>query len=225
MRALAIETATTATAVALDDGTGQVVAEVVDADRRHTESLAPAVARLLRARGLAAAELEAVVVDVGPGLYTGLRVGIAFAKGLALAVGVELRGVLSTDVLAAAAFELGASGEVVAVVDARRGEVFSARYAADGGRVGEVTVAAPGALAAELRERPATVVGDGALRYRDVLAQPMLDVVVPPPAAALRLGAAAAAAGVPATPPAELLPWYLREADAVANFAVRDAAR
>ncbi len=225
MRALALETATVATAVGLDDGGGHLDEEVVDAQRLHTESLAPGAERLLAARGLVPAQLDVVVVDVGPGLYTGLRVGLAFAKGLALATGVEVRGVLSTDVLAAAAVERGATSEVVAVVDARRGEVFAAFYAPDGTRRTEPTVLAPEALAAQLRVRSAILVGDGAQRYAQVLGGEVLDVVVPPPSTALRLAARRATSGEPPTPLAELAPRYLREADAVANFAVRDAAR
>ena len=73
---LAIETATAVTSIALS--VGESITELlVDDERRHTEVLAPAIAELLGARGLSARDLDAVVVDVGPGLFTGLRVGVA----------------------------------------------------------------------------------------------------------------------------------------------------
>jgi len=229
MKRLALETATTATAVGLDDGTGTLLEEVVDTERRHTESLAPAAERLLAASGLAPSALEEVVVDVGPGLFTGLRVGIAFATGLALAAGVELRAVTSTDVLAHAAADCGAGGAIVAVVDARRGEVFAARYVRDEtglARRGEIELLAPSALRGRLAAEPATLVGDGAMRYRDVLdGADLVELAVPPPAVALRLAERARTSGEPALPPEDLHPLYLREADAVANFAVRTGRR
>lgn len=225
MRVLAVETATTATAVALDDGHGHLDEVVADESRHHTESLAPAAVGLLAARGLEPAELDEVVVDVGPGLFTGLRVGIAFAKGLSLAAGAQLRTVTAADVLAAAAAAQGVTGEVVAVVDARRGEVFAARYELDSAaprRLDALRVLSPLALRAELDGRPATLVGDGARRYADVFgAETLADVVVPPPSVALGLAALQRAAGEPPVPPDELVPLYLREPDAVANFSVR----
>jgi tRNA threonylcarbamoyladenosine biosynthesis protein TsaB len=229
MRALAIETVTMATALGVADG-DRVVEEVVDVLRHHTEALAPAAARMLRAEGLAPRALDVVVVDVGPGLFTGLRVGIAFAKGLCLATGAELHGVTSTEVLAATAFERGVVGMVLAVVDARRGEVFAGRYAR--GAHGPVELDAPEVLApAELAARfvteEVTIVGDGAVRYAEILgrtAATLLDeLVVPSPAAALGLVATRRASGAPAPDPATVRPSYLREADAVANFDTRGA--
>ena len=229
MRAIAIETATMATAVGVLDG-DRVVEEVVDVQRRHTEALGPSASRMLFAAGLEASALDVVVVDVGPGLFTGLRVGIAFAKGLCLATRCELHGVTSTEVLAATAFREGVTGTVLAVVDARRGEVFAGRYAQ--GAYGPVEldapeVLSPEVLAARLVAEDATIVGDGAARYAEVLghrtARFLVELVVPSPAAALELVAARRLAGMPAPDPTGVRPSYLREADAVANFDVRGA--
>lgn len=229
MRAIAVETATTATAVAVRDD-GRLLEEVVDVGRRHTEALAPAAARMLAAVGIEPGDLDLVVVDVGPGLFTGLRVGIAFAKGLCLATGAALHGVSSTEVLAAGAFEGGATGTVLAVVDARRGEVFAGRYARGAHapvELGAPEVLAPEVLASRIGEGEVTLVGDGAARYAELFAHGtathLVGLVVPSPASALRLVAARMAAGAPMPEPGEVRPSYLREADAVANFDVRGA--
>jgi tRNA threonylcarbamoyladenosine biosynthesis protein TsaB len=233
VRALSIETATAVTAIGLLDD-GDVLEELADTERRHTEALAPACARLLAARGVAPAQLDAVVVDVGPGLFTGLRVGIAFAKGLCVATGCGLYAVSSTETLACAAFEAGITGVVLAVVDARRGEVFAGCY--DAGAVrpvphGDVAVLGPAELAERLAKEGSavTAVGDGATRYRAELERAGVtvrdDVAVPLPSAALRLVARRAAAGEVALHHQEVHPTYLREADAVANFTVRTVAQ
>ena len=195
MIALAIETATPACAVALEVD-GEVTEAVLDRERRHTEVLAPGVGRLLAAAGLAPGELERVVVDRGPGLYTGLRVGIATALGLALATGAALVEVTSLEVLAAAAARAGARGELVALVDARRGEVFAQRFSLEPVRALDL----------------ARVLRPEALGGADVL-----DLVVPPPSAALELARGR-------EPVEAVVPLYLREADAVANFTTRTRA-
>ncbi len=132
---LAIESATDAAGVALADGSG-VLAEIrVGRGRRHAETIAPGVETVCRLAGIALRDVDAVVVDVGPGLFTGLRVGIATAKGIAFGLGLPMVPVTSLDVLAAAVAAgrpaTGSGRTVVAVVDARRGEVFWARYRID----------------------------------------------------------------------------------------------
>ena len=84
MNVLAIETATTACAIGLATSSGERLSLVVNDDRHHTESLVPGIRELLASVGLAARSLDRIVVDRGPGLYTGLRVGLATAVGLAL---------------------------------------------------------------------------------------------------------------------------------------------
>jgi tRNA threonylcarbamoyladenosine biosynthesis protein TsaB len=235
VRLLAIETATAVTAIALSDG-ADVREVIADGTRRHTEALAPAIAAALRETGLAARDLDGIVVDVGPGLFTGLRVGIATAKGLAVATGVGLHAVTSTDALAAAARDAGIRGAVVAIVDARRGELFVARYAV--GDVEPVLIGGPQVVApsglpgivAELggtaaRGEAVTAVGDGAVRAADALgaagAVVRDDVDVPSPASAIRLVQDRIEHGELALRHVDVHPVYLREADAVANFQVR----
>ena len=106
VRLLGIETATAVTAIAAN-GDGVAVEVVADDSRRHTEVLAPAIASLLAELGWSVQSLDGVVVDVGPGLFTGLRVGVATAKGLAVATGVGLFAVTSTDAARGARMRLG----------------------------------------------------------------------------------------------------------------------
>ncbi len=232
MRLAAIETATAATALAVgeDDDVTEVLA---DDRRRHTEALAPCLAALLEARGWGVADLDAVVVDVGPGLFTGLRVGVATAKGLSLASGVGLVAVSSTDVLAQAACDAGLVGTVLSVVDVRRGEVVAAlhRCGPDGATELQGPVLSTTAmLVARLAPDAEAIVaiGDGAARYDDELGAASVavraDLVVPSPASALRLARRRLATGARTVGHADVHAWYVREADAVANFTVRGPA-
>ncbi|MGH9021226.1 MAG: tRNA (adenosine(37)-N6)-threonylcarbamoyltransferase complex dimerization subunit type 1 TsaB, partial [Acidimicrobiales bacterium] len=156
----------------------------------------------------------------GPGLYTGLRVGLATAGALAQALGIGLVGVTSCELLAHAAATRGVAGSVLAVVDARRGEVFVQRFTLGDGRASaldEPAVARPDEVAPTLDESW-TITGDGARRYGDLLCargSALMNDVVPSPGAALDIGALRE--GVE-----RVAPLYLRDADAVANFATRE---
>ncbi len=220
MRVLAIETATTACAIGLGDGERRVV-RLLASDRRHVEVLAPGIVAALGDLDLRARDLERIVVDRGPGLFTGLRVGLATAVALADASGAILVGVTSLELLAHGAHALGVRGSLVAVVDGRRGEVFTQRFEL-GDEVlarGEPAVERPRDLVIAWATNGATVtfVGDGVARYRaDFAAVPngaVYDLGVPPVEAALALAAREGGA---------VTPLYLREADAVANFSTRD---
>lgn len=175
MLILAIETATTAAAVALHDGSTVIAELTVSEGRRHAETIVPAIeflcARVQRRTG----DVTAVAVDLGPGLFTGLRVGVATAKTIAMALGVPLFGEISLSLLAAQ----GARPleTVAAVVDARRKELYAAVYSLnEAGRAVEVLepMVAPADVvrAALSAVCPAgtVVVGDGVARHRDVFA-------------------------------------------------------
>jgi tRNA threonylcarbamoyladenosine biosynthesis protein TsaB len=123
---LAVDTATPRCSVALGDEHGVRASSSVDRDRRHVEALVPAIDAACRAAGVTLEDLDALAVDVGPGLFTGMRVGIATVQGLALALGLPVHPLCSLDVLAHPLRH--ASRPVAAVVDARRGEVFWALY-------------------------------------------------------------------------------------------------
>lgn len=142
---LGIDTATDVRAGVAREG--RVVATDVVPDRRaHAEQLLPLVQRVLAAAGATVADLTGIVVGVGPGPFTGLRVGVAAAATLAEALGIPVRGVCSLDVVA---IEWAARGDVPAngfavVADARRKEVYWAAYDASGARVDGPHVTAPG---------------------------------------------------------------------------------
>lgn len=218
---LAIETATPRCSVALGSEDGVLDSSSVDGDRRHVEALVPAIAAACRVAGLALEDIDAVAVDIGPGLFTGMRVGIATAQGLAVALGLPVHPVLSLDALAHPFRH--ADRPVAAVVDARRGEVFRSRHRS-GVAVAAPTCCTPEALAAELSDLgPSLAVGDGAARHRALLeAVAGVEVVAAIPAAesVLELALAAVAGGAPGLDPGQVQALYLRAPDARANFAV-----
>jgi tRNA threonylcarbamoyl adenosine modification protein YeaZ len=155
---LAFDTATAQVTVALHDGTGVVATFESEESMRHGEMLAPGIEHVLATAGVTVADLEAIAVGVGPGPFTGLRVGLVTARTLALARGLPVHGVCTLDVLAAEAIDHGLA-EFSVATDARRKEVYLASYA-DGRRVTGPEVVKPGT---EPGDGP--VVGRGALLY------------------------------------------------------------
>lgn len=220
---LAIETAAERVGVALADHDGVRAVVWVRGDRRHAETLAPAIAHVLDQAGASLAEVATVAVDVGPGLFTGLRVGVATAQGLAQGLGIGAVGVPSVAVLAREAFDAGWQGQVAAVVDARRKEVFAARYAAPTKAVDPPARWDPGELAASLRAEPdLLVVGTGAHRYAEEFASlHVAAITAPSPAALAEIAAGRLAGGQGPVAPGALRPVYLREADARINWTQR----
>jgi tRNA threonylcarbamoyladenosine biosynthesis protein TsaB len=198
MLIVAFDTATAvATSALVDDG--ETVAERTSIPRRVLED----VDALLRQGGIQATTLEGIVVGTGPGSFTSLRMGLSAARGLALALQIPVAGVSTLDALAA-----GAPG-AVPVIDARRREVFTV--------VGAEPVAIdPG----ELRVEPGAVcVGDGAVRYRDVLEAAGAEV--PPDDSDLHVPRAALHARLARDfgPAEEVEPLYVRVPDAERSLA------
>lgn len=169
MLLLAIDTSTPVVSVAIGSGRS-ILAEVClgrapGAPQRHAEQLAPAIQYLCQETGIRLSRLAGVAVGIGPGLFTGLRVGVTTAKVMAQSLGVPVVGMPSLDLVA---FPLRHANRLIAaVLDARRKEVFYALYEpVPGGiqRVSEYEVGVPGALLAELiaRGEDVLVAGDGA---------------------------------------------------------------
>ena len=126
MLILGIETATEQVSVAIGGHEGVLGLFEVTRGRRHAETLVPAIEFLCRQADIEIAEFGAIAVDVGPGLFTGMRVGIATGKAMAQALRIPMIGISSLDLLA---FPLRHSDRLIAsVIDARRGEVFYAFY-------------------------------------------------------------------------------------------------
>jgi tRNA threonylcarbamoyladenosine biosynthesis protein TsaB len=172
---LGFDTATPATAVGLLDAGGDVRErrhEPAEGERPgHAVQLLALANELLDAAGIGFAAVDRIAVGLGPGSFTGLRIGVATARALAQAAGAELVGVSTLRALAAAAQPAAPpGGGVLAVVDARRGEVFAAGWRG-GEQVLDAVALAPAALADRLRAGGKTwlAVGDGALRFRSDL--------------------------------------------------------
>ncbi|MGW1991113.1 tRNA (adenosine(37)-N6)-threonylcarbamoyltransferase complex dimerization subunit type 1 TsaB [Embleya sp. NPDC001921] len=164
MLLLAFDTATPAVTVALHDDSAVLAGSTrVDA-RRQGELLAPGIADVLREAGRTRADVTAIAVGVGPGPYTGLRVGIVTALAMGDALGIPVHGVCTLDALAYAARRDGTvTGPFVAATDARRKEVYWARYDDAGARVRGPAVDRAGDLAEDVTKLPA--VGAGAALY------------------------------------------------------------
>ena len=156
---LALDTATQAVTVAVHDG-DRVLAEssVVD-PLRHGELLAPGIEQTLREAGVSVADVTGIAVGVGPGPFTGLRVGLMTARTMSLVLGVPVYGVCTLDVLA---FAVDSDGPFVVATDARRKEVYWARYDRPTERATAPAVDRPAAVATTL---PAA--GHGPSMYPD----------------------------------------------------------
>lgn len=233
MLILGVETATERVSVAIGGHEGVLGLFEITRGRRHAETLVPAIEFVCKQADVELDEIGCIAVDVGPGLFTGMRVGMSTAKALAQALRISMIGVSSLDLLA---FPLRHTDRTIAaVIDARRGELFYAFYRqVPGGvqRVTEPTVGRAADLAADIiaRNQDAVCVGDGALRYKDEI----LDLVrvefaeqwlAQPSAAPLVQLAHARALREDWVNPWDLQPIYLRKPDAQINWAVRDTTR
>jgi len=221
---LGIDTATSRSSVALISETTVLVSTFSDRPRRHGEFVPPAIAYCLKEASVNVRDLDAIAVDVGPGLYTGMRVGIGVAQTLAAAAGVPTAGVTSTDTLAHAVSHL--NGRVVVCLDGRRGEVFVATY-----DVLEHVVTAvldPCVLPHDdamlyLAQEPVAVVGDGfAAATLDAHAiEATARFAWLPQAADVAAVAKARVLAEQLTTPDALQPVYLRHADAKIGWETR----
>jgi tRNA threonylcarbamoyl adenosine modification protein YeaZ len=205
---LALDTATPASTAAVAEVTdsgmkGLAERRTVD-PRAHGELLAPEIAATLDEAGVRPRDLDAIVAGVGPGPFTGLRVGLATAASMGHALGIPTYGVCTLDALGLAA----GPGRVLVATDARRREVYWATYA-DGKRTRDPDVSKPADVIAEADR----AVGEGALKYSEVFGLPIDERLLFPPGVALvSLAAARVRSRAPGEP---LTPLYLRRPDAV----------
>jgi tRNA threonylcarbamoyl adenosine modification protein YeaZ len=205
---LALDSATPASTAAIaevTDGGMKGIAERRTVDpRAHGELLAPQIQETLEEAGVRPDDLAAIVAGLGPGPYTGLRVGLVTAASMGHALGIPTYGVCSLDALGLAA----GPGRVLVATDARRREVYYATYL-DGRRVTDPDVAKP----ADVEVTADRAVGEGALKYSEIFGLPIDDRVLFPPGAAL---VSLAAERIRAHAAGEILtPLYLRRPDAV----------
>ena len=219
---LGVDTATPVTSVAVGTSEGPLAAAAVRNERAHAELLAPLVDWVLEQAGVEGAALGGIAVGIGPGLFTGLRVGVSGAKALAQAWRLPMVAVPSLDLLAFA--HRHAKRNICATIDARRGEVFAALYRPVPGGVVRATdyqVIKPDQLAAGLQAQGGSVLlcGDGALRYQGVFEHLGEDVELAGPGRAAPSAVALLELALPRflreefTHPFDVSPLYLRRPD------------
>jgi tRNA threonylcarbamoyladenosine biosynthesis protein TsaB len=206
---LALDASTPVTTVALARGNGrEVLAEVSLTARGASETLLPAIHAALDLAGEDLGSVGRVLAGVGPGTFTGIRIAAATARALSAGTGIPLSKNSTLDALAAPARSY--SGDVLAVLDARRGQVFARRYSEDGPTTG-IYCLTPEELSVE---GGPLVVGDGAVRYRGALSG--LGRIPPEDSPLHRVTAVGHVISADLSPvsPDELVPIYVREPDA-----------
>ena len=173
---LAVDTSTRYAGVALADGGRVISARSWYSAVNHTAELMPAVAETLKGAGLAVNDLDGIVVALGPGGFSALRVGMSVAKGLAMATGKTLVGVGTLDAEAQPYLQSGLP--VCALLDAGRSEVSSGRFGTDGHRLREDRICPPAELLDELTGGTGILCGEGTLPHADLLREGLRDRAV-----------------------------------------------
>lgn len=211
MLVLALDASTLVTTVALARCEGEeraVLSETSVAARGASEALLPSVRAVLSLADEELGAVDLILAGVGPGTFTGIRIATATARSLAFATGAVLS--KNSTLAALAAPALSIASDVLAVLDARRGEVFVRRFSG-GGPAGEIVCARPEELSVEGEP---LIVGDGAVRYREVLSRLGH---VPPDTSPLHLVTAAGhvlSGDLASVSAEEVVPLYVREPDA-----------
>lgn len=230
MLVLGIESASAEVGVALGGEDGVLASAQSSRDRRHAENLSPQIQFVCQQAEIELSEVGCIAVDIGPGLFTGLRVGLASAMALAHGLDVPMIGVSSLELGAFAAKH--ASGTILPCFDARRGEVFSARFVGTNDGVEQLSdarVSTPEELADDLKTSGEEVlmVGDGGKRYHEIFS-PMDNVAFagaglwyPSVRSLVELAYPRAVQG-DTVAAVEIEPMYLRLPDAEINWKTRD---
>jgi tRNA threonylcarbamoyladenosine biosynthesis protein TsaB len=229
MLVLALDTTTRGGSAAILRNAVVIAERVGDPERTHGERLPTELIRVLDEAGVRIDDVDLFAVAAGPGSFTGLRVGIATAQGLAMARGRRVVPVSTLDALARAG--TNAHRPIAAWMDAQREEIFAALYAPDGR---DVLIAAQSARPGDVLDawgaagvHEAVFVGDGAVRYRDVILSRTGEgaTIVPPPPLAGLIGQIAAADPSRAVLPHAVVPIYVRKSDAELARARRTGGR
>ena len=219
MKILAFDSATSACSAAIWRD-GEIPARrFVAMERGQSEALIPMVVEVLKEAGLTYAEIDFIAVTVGPGSFTGVRIGLAAARGMALAGGLPVIGVTTFEAVAkgVGAAERAGRGLVVAI-DAKRTDIYAQSFGPDLAALGPPTAVMPEVLAKALPAGPLLVAGDGAAQLRPALEAADMDRIRfasgsgAPDAA--HIAALAAERTVTATVDAAPRPLYLRAPDA-----------
>lgn len=216
MLVLAFDTSTTVATVAVArvEERREILAGISTAgggSGSSSEALMPAIHSTLGLCGLSMGEMDRILVGLGPGTFTGIRISAATARSLAFGGGAELAaGDTLSSLAAPASSALGEGESVLCVVDARRGEVFAQRH--ESGGAGDIVCAAPESLPEEMSAT--LVVGDGAVRYRDRLARLGRIPSDEAPLNEMTAAGLVMAAELSPVPPDELDPIYVRQPDA-----------
>lgn len=171
-RILLIETSTAVLSVALSENGTVVASRECHEPRLQASLTAPLVKEVLDSKGLAVRDCDAICVGKGPGSYTGLRVGVSTAKGLAFGAGLPLIAIGSLDILAQAAID--GNHTVIPMIDARRMEVYTAVFSPAGEQLTpvEAKIIGQDSFADYLEKGPVLFIGDGALKCKDVITHP-----------------------------------------------------
>ncbi len=216
---LAIDTTTRAGSIAVVHDTVVRVERAGDASVTHGQRLPGDVADVLSAAGVRIEDVDLLAVAAGPGSFTGLRVGIATIQGIAMAHAKRVVPVSALEALARAA--VNPPDTIAAWMDAQRGEVFAALYAADGNDIlisavsaTPVTILKTWSAAVDMRHT--TFIGDGAVHHAEFLRRELADdvrIVTPPPLAGV-IGQIAAEQPSRAVLPHAIVPIYVRRSDA-----------
>ena len=234
MKILALESSATAASVALCEDEALIAQSFRDTGLTHSQTLLPMTEELLAHCGLTVTDLDLIAVAAGPGSFTGLRIGVATAKGLAWAAQLPCAG---CSTLEAMAWNLaGLDGELCAAMDARRHQVYNARFRAENGTITRLTedrAIALEDLIEELRGTKTTqiVLGDGAQLCCEALTAAGIPARLAPPNlrqqtawGVARLGLELAKAGQ-TVPPEELVPVYHRLSQAERERLAREKAK
>lgn len=215
MNVLALDTTMAACSVAAWHGNGIASSRFERMDRGHAETLMPMIGTVLVEAGLEYASLDRIAVTVGPGYFTGIRIGLAAARGLALATGLPLAGFTTLSAVAHGAKDDAPDGqEILVTLTSKRRDLYVQRFDCDAAALDEARAAPPDAIAAEIADGRTAIAGDGAARIQDAMRArgqrdlPIAGTDLPDAAVVARMAAATEEEDwLPA------MPIYLRPAD------------